>query len=165
MRWLIAAIGLAGVWGETVHAVPPAAESLHQLFADSWEQDLADDPLFATRYGDRRFNALLPDASLAAQARRLKSRREFLARCDAVARDELSAEDRVNYDVFRRLLVDEIAELEFQTPLMPLTNRSGFHVEFPELPLHSPLRLVSGISGVWNSSSAISSTSSRRKTS
>jgi len=37
---------------------------------------------------------------------------------------------------------DAIAEYEFQSHLMPLTNRSGFHIEFPELPREVPLVTV-----------------------
>lgn len=116
----------------------PAAQ-LAKLFADSWEFALVEDPLFATNFGDHRFDDRLPRETLADQARRAAANRAFLTRLTAIPRDKLSAEDQLNYDIFARLKRDAIAEFEFQTHLTPITNRSGFHISFPELPLETPL--------------------------
>ncbi len=123
-------------------AEPTAKQQLDTLFADSWEFRLAEDPLFATHVGDHRYNDRLPRETLADQRRRLDANREFLARLEAIPRDELSRGDQVDYDIFRRAKQDAIAEAEFKTYLMPITNRWGFHVEFPELPLNVPLDTV-----------------------
>ena len=48
----------------------------------------------------------------------------------------------MNYDIFARLKRDAIAEYEFRADLLPITNRSGFHISFPELPLEMPLVTV-----------------------
>jgi len=118
------------------------SEQLAKLFADSWEFSLVEDPLFATNFGDHRFDDRLPRETLADQARRAAANRAFLTRLLAIPRDKLSVEDKLNYDIFARLKRDAIAEFEFQTHLMPITNRSGFHISFPELPLETPLHNV-----------------------
>ncbi len=38
-----------------------ATGQLHKLFDDDWELNLEENPLFATNYGDRRYNDRLPD--------------------------------------------------------------------------------------------------------
>ena len=69
----------------------------------------------------------------------MEAERKFLARLEAIPRDQLARPEQVSYDIFRRSKRDAIAEFEFKSYLMPITNRSGFHVSFPELPLHVPL--------------------------
>ncbi len=116
-----------------------AKEQLDALFKESWEFTLAEDPLFATHAGDNRYNDKLPRVTLADAERRIAKEREFLERLEAISRNDLNRADQVNYDIFARGKRDAIAEFEFRGHLMPITNRSGFHVSFPELPLHMPL--------------------------
>lgn len=132
MTFAIAAVG----------AEPSVKERLDALFAESWEYGLAEDPLFATHAGDARYNDRLPRETLADQQRRLAAERKFLERLEAIPRDQLDRAEQVHYDIFARQKRDAIAEFEFRGYRMPITNRSGFHVTFPELPLHMPLENV-----------------------
>lgn len=116
-----------------------AVRQLHRLFDEAWEFTLQESPLFATRNGDRRFNDRLAAMSLADCQRRHKTKQSHLQRLNAIDRTVLPRGDRVNYDIFRRLLENEIAEYEFGDHLIPLTSRSGFHISFPELPKQVPL--------------------------
>jgi uncharacterized protein (DUF885 family) len=116
-----------------------ASKQLAALFADSWEFALREDPLFATSTGDARYNDRLPRETVSDHARRLQAERDFLGRLQKIPRDELTRAEQVNYDIFARIKRDAIAEYEFQANLMPITNRSGFHISFPELPLEMPL--------------------------
>jgi uncharacterized protein (DUF885 family) len=119
-----------------------AAAQLEKLFDDSWQFAMREDPLFATHTGDARYNDLLPSESVADELRRAEKAREFLKRLKAIDRAVLPPADQVNYDVFAWLTESNIAESEFQTYLMPITNRSGFHVQFAELYRDVPLRTV-----------------------
>lgn len=119
-----------------------AAAQLQKLFDDSWQFAMREDPLFATHTGDARYNDLLPSESAADELRRTEKAREFLKRLKAIDRAALPPGDQVNYDVFGWLAESNIAESEFQTYLMPITNRSGFHVQFAELYRDVPLRTV-----------------------
>lgn len=113
--------------------------TLHQLFDDSWEFDLQESPVFATRFGDHRFDDKLSRESLADQERRLAVRRKFHDRWKAIDRGRLSHAERMNYDIFGRLLEDDLNDANFKSYLMPITNRSGFHTSFPELSKEVPL--------------------------
>jgi uncharacterized protein (DUF885 family) len=116
--------------------------ALRQLLDDAWQFDLKEEPLFATRVGDARYNDRLADVSRANQLRRLEFKQQLLQRAAAMSRDELSASDGLHYDIFLRMLNDELTEYEFESYLIPITNRSGFHIEFPELPKLVPLDSV-----------------------
>jgi len=135
--WLCAAVALLA--GGVCSRADAPADELAALVEESWQVALREDPLFATHVGDARYNHLLPRDTLADLKRRTESDRQFLARLKAIPRDKLSDADRINYDIFARLKRDAIAAREFQADLMPITNRSGFHISFPELPLEIPL--------------------------
>jgi len=115
---------------------------LAQLLDDAWQFRLRDDPLFATRVGDSRYNDQLPEVTVASYQRRLAAQRQFLARLREIDRRKLTRREQISFDIFGRLEADQIAEYEFQTHFMPITNRSGFHVEFAELNRNVPLNTV-----------------------
>ena len=116
-----------------------AASQLSALLDELWEYDLRESPLFATDVGDPRYNDLLPDASLAAIERRHQQEQAFLNRLESVDRSQLSIDDQISYDVVLRRLREDATEYAFQSHLVPITSRSGFHVEFPELRREVPL--------------------------
>ena len=124
------------------HESTSAGTTLRELMDESWEYSLEQEPLFATRAGDRRYNDRLPTVTVESYLERLARARGFLERLEAIPRDELDREGQIDRDVFGRLLRDRIAEMEFRTYLMPITNRSGFHVQFPQLARQVPLATV-----------------------
>lgn len=123
-------------------AQPDASDRLHQLFEDAWSDRLQENPLFATSVGVHEYNDELPTVSVEAAQQRLKREREFLERLQSIDRSALSAEDQLNYDLFERVRERRIAELEVRDYLIPITNRSGFHVSFPQLADRMPLNTV-----------------------
>jgi uncharacterized protein (DUF885 family) len=120
--------------GSIARADDGAAARFNALADEAWQYQLREDPLFATFTGDHRYDALLPQVRPQDFERRLVAKRDFATRLKSIPPDQLPPADRLNYEIFSRLLGDQIAELEFKSYLMPITGRSGFHVEFPELP-------------------------------
>src|SRR3990172_8847213 len=110
----------------------PAAE-MQAIFQEEWEAHLQDDPFFATVTGDTRYNDRLPEASEAQAERQAQRLRGFLSRLERIDRQRLSAKDRLNLDVFRRLKQDALAELEFRVYRMPVSRMGGFHTFFADL--------------------------------
>ena len=105
---------------------------LERLLADHWDYSLSVSPVFATTLGDRGNNDKLGDATLASIAKHKATLRAFLSRAERIEAE--TTVDRINLSIFVRLLSDEIQEIEFETHLIPITNRWGFHVGFVELP-------------------------------
>ena len=117
----------------------PSAQ-LQELFDDEWEFRLRESPLFATHFGDHRFDDKLPAVSEADEERRASQERTFLERLAGIDRDRLSPDEQLNYGIFKRLEENSVAEHGFRSYRMPIDKRSGVHVFFPQLPDHVPLR-------------------------
>ena len=122
------------------------AESADDQFAalveEIWQYDLQENPLFATLTGDHRYNDRLPIVSLADSKRRNQAKQGFSAKVAAVDRKQLSSAEQLNYDILRRQLRDDLAEFDFLRYLLPITQRGGFHINFPELPKDVPLKTL-----------------------
>jgi uncharacterized protein (DUF885 family) len=123
-------------------AQDPAEARLKRFFDEQWERTLQENPLLATSFGDRRYNARLSEVGLAAQRRSTAASRAALVRLRGIPRDSLSARDRQNHDIFVRAASEGITNAEFGAHLIPITNREGFHTFFPELPSRVPLATV-----------------------
>jgi uncharacterized protein (DUF885 family) len=128
--------------GPVAGAENTARDELATLLSEAWEFRLREDPLFATQTGDHRFDDELPKVSLADEKRRNAAARSFVSRLEAIDRDDLSAADQVHYDIFGISLRRGIRDHEFQLHLMPITDRHGFHIEFPEMPRNLSLTTV-----------------------
>ena len=114
---------------EVVEAKANAAtQALHELFTADFERQLRDNPLFATYLGDPRYNDKWGDASpeaIAAQNQAVKDSRAKLAKID---RNALSAADQLNYDIYARLLDDNIAAQRFPLERIPVQHDGGPHM-------------------------------------
>lgn len=140
---VVLAAVVVGIPGAAVAQAPegrPSAEAreLHRLFQDAWAYRLREDPLFATRVGEHRYDDRLPHVTEADWRRRLEREREFLERLRSIDRSELDPADRLNRDTFARLARSEIRELELRGYLLPFTTFSAFYADFPELPDRMP---------------------------
>ena len=111
MRLVFTAMSLMILFAPAA-ALGQDSSELKSLLDDAWEFGLREDPTFATRVGDHRFNDKLSRESIADQQRRQAAKRELLARWKAIERAALSKPDRINYDIFGRILRDDITESE-----------------------------------------------------
>ena len=109
--------------GAGAAAAPDAA--LHRLFHAEWDRAMREDPLTASDLGDRRFNALWPDRSLAAIARAAGEDRAALAALARIDRAALSPADQVSYDMFRWQREDSLDSHHFHEYLFPLNQLGG----------------------------------------
>ncbi len=117
-----------------------ATTQLHALFKADWEFHLKEDPLMATRLGVHQYNDRLPSVAPEDFERRARQEALFLEQLEAIDRSALSPEDQVNYDIFKWNKTTALEEYRFKTYLMPITQRSGFHISFPQLPNWVPLK-------------------------
>jgi uncharacterized protein (DUF885 family) len=131
-RLLEAAISAALVLGSGVHAEEP--DSLARILKEHWAWSLEQSPTFATTLGVRDFDDRLPDSSLAAQARELEAQNAFLARLEALDRAALAPEERLNFDLLKLDLSNDIEGARFGGRFMAITNRAGPHTFVTGLP-------------------------------
>lgn len=127
-------------------ALPLAAADevarLHALFDRAWETQLREEPMFATYVGRHEYDDRLASMTPADLERRDKEHKAELAELTAIDRAALPANEIVNYDMFRRQLVDRIESYELGDYQMPFNADSGFHTGFARLGEEMPLRTV-----------------------
>jgi uncharacterized protein (DUF885 family) len=141
MPWLFVVV-VALALAAPLSAQDAAEARLKRFFDEQWERTLEENPMLATSFGDRRYNARLSEVGLAAHRRSVEASRAAPLRLRAIPRDSLGGRDRQNYDIFLRAASERIADAEFGGHLIPITNREGFHTSFPELPSRVPLATV-----------------------
>ena len=113
-----------GVSSEVVTRAPGAAQ-LHQIFEDSWNEDMRQSPVWASMLGDRRYNDQWQDLSQAAFAQRAEQNAAVLKRLESIDLERLSEADRVNYELFFQAYSERAAAAEHPTHLMPISQRGG----------------------------------------
>ena len=106
-------------------AVAGPVEDLHQLYDQAWERTLREDPTFASSLGDRRYNTLWPDSSLAAIERSHADDVALLKQIDAFDASALPPGERINYEIFKRQYTQRVEGDRFRGFLMPIDQRGG----------------------------------------
>jgi len=101
------------------------ADKLHAIFDRHWERSLAENPVYASLLGDRRYNRDWGDLSEVARQQRHQGDLEALEALKTIDREQLSKADRLNYDLFKREYEDQVEGHQFQTYLMPISQRGG----------------------------------------
>jgi uncharacterized protein (DUF885 family) len=114
--------------------VVPSDSTLTALLDRVWDFELTESPMLATNVGDDRGQDRLADDSLEAINRRAEARQGFLKELVAISPESLSSMSRIDRELLRLRLQGQLADHRFQTHLMPINNREGFHISFPELP-------------------------------
>lgn len=125
---------------QTEMPTSPADQRFREITEAWWEESLRLNPLLATSTGDHRWNDRLPEVSLEAARSQLSRARRVLTELDALPVADLHETQRLNHEILSELLRHEIAEAEYRGYLMPITNREGFHVSFPELRREMPFK-------------------------
>src|ERR1019366_4637265 len=112
-------------------ASPPVAagaltsDALHALFAAEWDYTLREEPTYASRLGDHRFDDRWPDPSPAATERRLVHAREMLARVRSIDPRGLTPGDQVSLALFRRGFESTVEGLPFRLEHLAVAPDDG----------------------------------------
>jgi uncharacterized protein (DUF885 family) len=109
-----------------------AEVQLRELLKEEWESRLQNDPLFATYCGDHRYDDRLPEMTGGAMQDWASRLRGILMRLETIPREQLQGQELLNYDIFRRLLSDEVADIDLGGYRMPLSKAGGYHTYLPE---------------------------------
>ena len=106
-------------------AFADADSSFEDLLERHWEWVLQDNPTFASRLGDLRYNREWKALGVAAELARQERRAGFLNELYAIPRQQLSETNQLNYELFRRELTDEVERHAFRGYLLPFSQRGG----------------------------------------
>lgn len=118
-----------------------AAEAvrLHAFFDDEWEWAMRTFPEWATFTGDHRYDDRLSDLSREAEDAIEAHQRGLLAQLESIDRGNLSATDRVSYDLMLAKTRERIEGQPFRgMNALVVTTRDGPHLDFANLMRASP---------------------------
>jgi uncharacterized protein (DUF885 family) len=102
-------------------------QRLQELFKVEWAYQLSISPEFATYVGASGYDTKWTDLSAAAVAERKKLTGRPLTALATINRAELSENDRVSYDLFKRQIEEAVEGTRFPTELQQLTQLNGVH--------------------------------------
>jgi prolyl oligopeptidase len=108
-----------------VHVSADADGDFVALLGEAWEWQLAADPMFASRLGDRRYNRKWRDDSVEAIEARDQDTRDFLQRLLDIDSAALRSDNQLNYELFRRQLTNAVERQKFGGHLLPFSHRGG----------------------------------------
>ncbi len=110
-----------------------ADERLQQAIDLSYEQNLITSPEFATFLGDPRYQDRWSDNSLAAEQQDEADTRIFLDVMRSIPRAELSAANRLNYDLIVARLEEQIDGFQFGDQYLAISQLSGPQQDIAQL--------------------------------
>ena len=116
---------------------------LHELFKVHWEYVMTEFPEFATNVGYPGQNARWTDNSLAAIERHKRDLAEPIKVVQSIRRDRLGAGDRLNHDLFKRGIEEQIAASKFPDEYFAVTQLDGPQQDVGQLLARAPTRRVS----------------------
>jgi len=111
---------------------------LAQLFRVNWEYVMTEFPEFATYVGYPGQNTRWTDNSLQAIERRKRELEEPLAVVKTIRRDRLSPPNRLNYDLFRRGVEEQIEGTRFKDEYFAVTQLDGVQQDVGRLLAQMP---------------------------
>lgn len=118
----------------------PHQIAFQKLTEEAWDYEMSFNPFYATLVGDYRFNDRLPHVAPQDWQDHLKTLKVFQERLALINRAALSETEQLNFDIFSRLLANDIHEDVFGAYYLPISKTAGFHLDFPELFQFVPLQ-------------------------
>lgn len=114
-------------------------QRLHKLFELEWDYRMTEDPLWATYEGYPGQNHRWPDMSLTEIKRRKQNWHLWCKTLKSIDRSQLSQEDALSWDIFKRYLDDAIEGTAFPTELMAISQMDGPQRMIPSMMTIMPL--------------------------
>ncbi len=118
----------------------PEDERLNAFFQEEWDWAMKDSPITATQVGDYRFNNELDDYSLASDQRRDQHDIGSLVKLESFDRTRLSDSGKLNYDLYKDFLKQNIQGHQFPQNLMPINQMGGVQQNLPQVAENTPFR-------------------------
>jgi uncharacterized protein (DUF885 family) len=133
----IAAFLLPSRPGPAQPAPAPSVEAnrkaLNTVFNDYWEDRLKHDPEFASSIGDKRYNDQIGDYSVKAVNDRLEREQNFLMRLADIDVAGLTDQEKISHGLLLRQFTQDQEGATFKEWEMPIDQRSGIYLDFPQL--------------------------------
>ena len=121
-------------------AAAAPADDFRALMTDHYAWLLRENPTAATALGVRDYDDRIDDISPAARNRRVREAAALLARLERIPAAELSAADRTNRLILKRMLEEMVEANSYGQRTMLFTTYYGWHQGFAGLATNLPFR-------------------------
>ncbi len=121
-------LGIATCYSTLAAEKPNADKQLRAIYNQEWQWRLEQFP--GLEGSSQPVPDRLPKVDPATQEMRLKYWEEVLHKLDAIQRAQLSPEEQVNYDIYRREIEDFVADQKFRDFEMPANSDTAFWTDF-----------------------------------
>ncbi len=115
-------------------------EELQGHLKDYWEFILKHNPTFATYIGDHRYNNALEDLSEDSIALQINYFLELKSQIEKIDKTSLTADNKINYDLFITHLNNHVKLHQYKAHYMPLNHMQGPHIDFPQIIQFHPFK-------------------------
>ncbi len=105
----------------------------YNLTDEYWDYNMTINPVYATMLGDNRFNDRLGDNSEKSYENRMVNLTSIRDRLLSIDVAEFKEKDILNFEIFKRLINNELEGLGYRTYRVPISKLSGFYLQFPRL--------------------------------
>jgi len=116
------------------HTGPDANTAFHDLLDEHWAAANLEKVFFRKDPDAWRMDGALPEHTTEARARRLQFNDAVLSKLAAINIDELGADDRLTYRIFKYERETERDSYRQRDHLFPITSMFGYHMYFAEAP-------------------------------
>ena len=103
-----------------------ANKQLTTIITERWDYSLRENPMSATHAGVEKYNHLLNRVSSVDNNRRLDAEKVFFNRLTSINVSALTAENRINHQLLKWVLEQEIEGYQLNLSRIPLTTFSSF---------------------------------------
>ena len=108
-------------------------KKLNDLISEYWEYNLRTNPVFASLIGDKRYNDQLGEQSAEFLKKDADTKRDFLARFQAIDSTGFPPQEKLNQELEIRDLKRDIGFYELKLWQMPVNQMNGIHIQAPQL--------------------------------
>ena len=106
---------------------------LQTLVSDYWDEQLLENPQYATATGDKRYNDRWSDLSDDGRNRALRRSRNFASRLRAISTTGLPRQEVLSAELLERSLLEQQESARFKEWEIPVNQVHGLHFEIPQL--------------------------------
>ena len=118
---------------EAAEPVATRVKEMNDLLEEIWQNNLQQNPEFASSIGDARYNDKISDYSVSAYNEELAREQQYLLRLGAISPKGFSDQERISYDLELRELTEDQEASEFKEWEMPINQMGGIYSTYPEL--------------------------------
>jgi uncharacterized protein (DUF885 family) len=108
-------------------------KKLNDLISEYWEYNLKTSPVFASIIGDKRYNDQLGDNSAEFLKKDAATKRDYLARFQAIDTSGFPQQEKLNQELEVRDLKRDLGFYDLKLWEMPVNQMSGIHIQAPQL--------------------------------